>query len=347
MKKLILLLFTVIIAFTNVHADENVGTITFKSNLNIGDSISLCLQSYNDSPEIDIQGASGPIYEEQWITLKLTSQEVKIIGNVSYFASADNRITDVDVSQMPQLKTLDLFRNPLEKLNISNNKKLTFLDVAFSNLKQEDIDLSLMPNLQTLNVSGLNINSLDTSKNPNLLMLFCYRNDLKEMDFTNNKIIFIIHCFNNMLEGEALSRTIATLPITKGDNNSKIYIVNTTDKKYVDRNVVLKSHVKEAAERKWDCYDWHSSKAELYEGAETGAVDDITGTGIKITMKNKVLYIESEKAIDEMQLIDYTGRLVMNKVLMPGSCQTVDINGIADGVYILKIGNVIKKISIK
>ncbi|WP_282136694.1 hypothetical protein [Seonamhaeicola maritimus] len=98
------------------------------------------------------------------------SKNIKLEAFIHLFANLET----LDVSQNTALTRLDLFRNKLTNLIISNKPNLTFLRVTSNQLT--NLDVLSSPNLTVLNVGNNQLANLDISSNLNLETLVAFNN---------------------------------------------------------------------------------------------------------------------------------------------------------------------------
>lgn len=103
----------------------------------------------------------------------LTPSELNV---TSMFAQSKNITSLQGIEYFTELKTLNLNDNSLTSLDLSNNKKLTYLSCTTNQLT-------------TLNVSECTL----------LQKLYCTSNQLQQLDLTPNKALTILHCNDNKL----------------------------------------------------------------------------------------------------------------------------------------------------
>ena len=145
-----------------------------------------------------------------------------------------NQITNIDLTKLYALETLNIDNNPLNSLDLSSNTMLSDLSFGyFSNNPTNpiitpisNIDLSANTLLYNLRFWNTQITSLDVSNHPNLLILDvrynqltsintngaidlkyfkCYNNQLTSLDLSTNSSIRDLLCYNNQLTSLDLS----------------------------------------------------------------------------------------------------------------------------------------------
>lgn len=155
---------------------------------------------------------------------------VSIYGDITYFASASNELTEIDIKGNPYLSTLNVPLNRLATLDISKNTALTGLDCSHNSITTLDIsenkalvtlwsfnnklsklNLSNNPALTFLDCSGNQLNALDVSRNNELVRLICYNNLLSALDISKNNKLKRLWIYGNPLSNEASERIISVV----------------------------------------------------------------------------------------------------------------------------------------
>ena len=113
-------------------------------------------------------------------TLNLRKKDIKSLIGIKYFTSliqldcANNKLTELDISQNTMLRQVLCFGNRLTELDVSANAALVNL-YCYNNLLEE-LDVSKNLELETLNCANNRLKELDISKNPVLSGFHCYSN---------------------------------------------------------------------------------------------------------------------------------------------------------------------------
>ena len=143
------------------------------------------------------------------ITYKLTSQTVKIKGNITYFDCASCGITSIDVTNCLYLDYLMCANNLLTSLDLTKNPYLKEMSCMGNNLNT--LDVSKNTALTDLRVDENQLTTLDVSKNTALEELNCGVNQLTTLDVSNNICLKTLECSPmNDAEGNNLLTTIYT-----------------------------------------------------------------------------------------------------------------------------------------
>ncbi|HPR32343.1 MAG TPA: T9SS type A sorting domain-containing protein, partial [Prolixibacteraceae bacterium] len=109
----------------------------------------------------------------------------------------NNSLTDLDVSNSPELITLLCWANALTSLDVSNNPVLTSLTCYENSLTS--LDVTNCSALESLSCSKNLLTSLDVSNNPLLRFLTCTENAIATLDVLNNPALTSLTCYENSL----------------------------------------------------------------------------------------------------------------------------------------------------
>lgn len=132
-------------------------------------------------------------------------RDCDLVGRLDLSGCADvvfvdlyrNRLTSVDVADMPSLRILGLQNNEIEALDPTGLPSCQGIDAGMNRL--EAIDVSCNPELVELYVNDNRIEKLDTSRNPKLKYLRCQNNLLRELDTTANLQLRHLYATGNPL----------------------------------------------------------------------------------------------------------------------------------------------------
>lgn len=119
-------------------------------------------------------------------------------------------LTKLDLSHNPKLKKLYCVNNRLTTLNLSNNPELEILSCS-----------NEMTEIGYLN----KFTNLDLSHNPNLKKLYCNETQLESIDLSNNSLLEVLECKGNMLTSLNLSHCPELTSLSCSDNHlSSLYL---------------------------------------------------------------------------------------------------------------------------
>ncbi|MBL4705951.1 MAG: hypothetical protein JKY54_15600 [Flavobacteriales bacterium] len=143
----------------------------------------------------------------------------------------DKGITDLTgIESFTSIEGLYCTNNSIEKLDLTKNVKLMFLDCY--NNKLTTLDLSKNPMLKELGCSGNQLERLELSKNEALTVLNCGFELMKSLDVSKNLQLKELYCSNSALTSLDVSKNIALEKLYCGENP-----LQTLD---VSKNVALK-----------------------------------------------------------------------------------------------------------
>ena len=142
-----------------------------------------------------------------------------------------NKITDIDLSRLPNLISLDCIANSIERLDLSHNPLLESLHCENNLLTA--LDVTGLPNLRDLSFGnhspwydgdprdhvGNRIHSVDISRNPKLKALDCRANDIEALDVANNLELSRLICGYNVMKSLDLSENTLLTSIDCSNNN--------------------------------------------------------------------------------------------------------------------------------
>jgi Leucine-rich repeat (LRR) protein len=168
---------------------------------------------------------------------KVLTSNIKAVTSLNLDAKIIADITGIE--DFVALKTLVCTGNSgssnggnglLTKLDVSNNKSLTLLDVFGNKIKSIDISKNVL--LTDLYVIGNGITALDISNNVALKALLCDFNQLTTLDISKNIALTTLHCNKNQLTRLDISKNVALTWFYCGSN-----LLTTLD---ISNNLTLK-----------------------------------------------------------------------------------------------------------
>jgi len=138
-------------------------------------------------------------YNDETSTDSKRSYTITIEGRyINSLDASNNKLTDLDVSNIPELTVLDCSENELKSVDVSHNKALKELDC--SNNRLESLNVTKNRRLRYLLCDENEITSLNTSKNGSLKRLDCSNNQLTGLDLTKNSSLTELLCMSNPIE---------------------------------------------------------------------------------------------------------------------------------------------------
>ena len=105
---------------------------------------------------------------------------------------ANNNLQILDLTDMPNLKSVDVSTNNLTDIIFAEENKITTL-LIYSNYNLSNLDLSNC-NLVSLQCYQCALETLDLSSCTNLNILICYYNKLSMLDLTSNVNVYDLYC---------------------------------------------------------------------------------------------------------------------------------------------------------
>jgi hypothetical protein len=133
----------------------------------------------------------------------LTNLDVSDNPQLTGFHCRGNQLTSLDISNCLSLRELDCSENQIISLDVSNLPELTQLECAENQL--ESLDVSTNLNLEFLACSDNQLDNLDISNNPHLMVLSCSENQLDSLDVSNNPQLGGLWCRGNQISSLDLS----------------------------------------------------------------------------------------------------------------------------------------------
>ncbi|MCI8404301.1 MAG: hypothetical protein HFE52_02595 [Clostridia bacterium] len=121
------------------------------------------------------------------------------VKNITVLDVEDKKLTSLDgIEHLQALETLNCSSNVLTDLDVSNNPELQNVDCSSNVLT--DLNVSNNLKLQKVNCGANLLTDLDVSNNSELQSVDCYLNNITTLDFTNNTELTDVHAHNNALE---------------------------------------------------------------------------------------------------------------------------------------------------
>jgi len=119
----------------------------------------------------------------------LTNIDLSNTPNIRHLEIPQNGLTSLNISHLPYLMSLYCGSNQLETIDLSNNPNLGILTVEFNNLIELDISNNLL--IWDLWFTSNNISSINLSEHNYIERLRCSGNDLTYLDIRNGNNINI------------------------------------------------------------------------------------------------------------------------------------------------------------
>lgn len=212
---------------------------------------------------------------------------------VSFDAYACKGLYKLDPTGCPDLQRLSIDGTNVSSLDLSNNNKITILNISDTGIK--DIDLSNLPYLQQFYAdhqsSSMNthakLTSLDVTHNDKLVYLFASGNLLTDLDVSNNPYLQSLYVANNQLTSINL------------DNNPNLY------------NVILRNNNMDFATLplpgEWNQYDYNQNNMPIKRTLKVGDVIDYSARVLREgTTTTCAVYMTSEDSAGMVTPLDET-----------------------------------------
>ena len=237
--------------------------ITLTIDKNIGEEILLIhdVDPISIHADIEVEGATLVKSEQQEDlkylnktlvsnTYRLTSQTVKISGDLSILYCPYNDITSIDVANTdleylicdhnsiktislksnnpttlstnnPPIKTLEATQksklkhlicdnNQLPELDIPQNNSLEYLNC--SNNKLKELSISNAKDLKWLYCDNNELTSLTATDNDKLEIIVCYNNQISQINIANNPTLTVLECYSNQISLAQMLQLVNYLP---------------------------------------------------------------------------------------------------------------------------------------
>jgi hypothetical protein len=184
--------FFLLLVFTSVAQIVDIPDANFKNAL----INTLCVASgFQDVPawdaDVNNDGEIQVSEAEAIVHLVISGQNIDSLEGIEAFIGLKslrcvfNNITELDLSNSPDLENLNCSQNLISSLNISQS-----------------------PNLGYINCTSNDLSELDVTQNINLVELICYNNSIQNLDLSQNGNLDFLHAGENELNGLNISQNI-------------------------------------------------------------------------------------------------------------------------------------------
>ena len=164
-------------------------------------------------PNLDLRNFPNLQYFSARNNYGITTVDPSNCPNLVSLVLEVTNISSLDVSKNTNLDVLNISNTRITSIDLSNNKNLGEFywshEGSYNNgdqYKISQIDLSNNTKLQYLDLAGNKLTSIDVSMCPNLLLLYLQRNLLSSIDLSKNKRLATVNLANNLF-------TFANLPL--------------------------------------------------------------------------------------------------------------------------------------
>ena len=138
---------------------------------------------------------------------QLTALDVSNKPNLTTLECFSNNLTSLNISGDTALKTLSCYQNRLTSLDIGDSSELT--DVSCNQNGITELDLSRNIQLEKLYCANNSLTTLDVSNNPNITSLDCGSNKLTTLELKANTKLDYLNCVYNRLTSLDVSANTA------------------------------------------------------------------------------------------------------------------------------------------
>ena len=168
-------------------------------------------------------------------TVFVNNQQVASLKGIEFFSNLkelycdNNQITELDLSNNPELELLQCKNNKLTNLNMNGCTKLYWLNCTQNELTALDTGSNIA--LTKIQCGENQLTGLDLTKNRALISLSCYVNPIEELDLSKNAALDDIQCqmtklysldVSNNTELTSLCCFTAMLSSLNVSNNTKL-----------------------------------------------------------------------------------------------------------------------------
>ncbi|MGK0449253.1 MAG: hypothetical protein ACJA2M_003058 [Polaribacter sp.] len=285
----------------------------------------------NNDGEIQVSEAEATMW------LNIPNQDIYSIEGIQSFVNITllscpyNQLTNVDLTQNPNLLAVFFMSNQLNNINLTQCSNITLIEVWFNELS--NLDLTGNPNLLYLRCDSNQLTDLDLTENLNLERLSCSSNQLSSLDLSQNPNLISLSCGNNQLLNLNL----------KNENNSnltKMYARGNPNLTCIQVDDVTATHLCFINNYTgWCKDDW----AEYSEVCELG-ISDFDKNNVKIFPNpvQNILNINTEFPIEQIKIYTLQGQLINET-----TNNQIDVSLFSSGLYFASIvidgKNIVKK----
>ena len=346
------------LSHTSVLADVDLSGNLLQS-IDLSKNTSIKKINLGENPLKTIDFVNAPQFKSIALSMnqELTSLDISTQKELQEFIFTDNEnISNFDFTANPNLDFLYLEAVPIKKLDLTPNKKLTQLLVAFTDL--DEIKLPESPKMKTVSLYCNKLSgTLDVSQYKHLEDVFLQNNNIDNLVLAKDiKELYIISCFMNNLQTASFMPVINNLydrTQEEGLERGCIFMVDSEpfESDVEDKNSLTESAVLEAINKGWDVIDYAGANMYPYIG-----VDD--ATGIKDARKTQrdiiVTEIAGQTAVQApvsmigktIYVYDMTGSLIATKRISSPLTRITELSG-KKGVFMFKAGRQCVKAEIK
>lgn len=292
----------------------NIPDANFKSYL-VGNS------SINTNSDSEIQVSEANAFTG---TINCQNMNISDLTGIEAFTSltsllcGNNPLGSIDVTQNIALATFQPYDCNLSSLDVTQNTSLGNL-VCFGN-NLTSLNVSQNPNLNLFVCRKNNLTTLDVSLNTNLSIFICDSNNLTSLDVSNSSGLSNFNCSYNNLTSLNMSNVSSTSCSLDARYNPNLTCIEVDD--------VVSARVN------WTNIDTSSSFNLNCNSSSLIEQSDLSLVNIYPNPTSSHLTISFNGDIDEVKLIDLTGKTVISKKTLISS---FDISDLVNGVYFIQV----------
>jgi len=249
------------------------------------------------------------------------------INTVTLLNVQAKNISDLTgIEDFDALEHLNCAGNQLTSLNISNNSVLTYLGCYGNQLTS--LDVSNNPALVFLSCGGNQLTSLNLNNNGALNELYCYGNQLTSLDLSNNPSLAWIVCYTNQL---------TSLDVRNGNNTNILGFDNFNSLNNPNLTCIYVDDI-EYSSQNWLNVDQSSNFVENEAECEAlAAEDNLLDIALILYPSPTDSYLFVRGAAS--QLVATVYNMLGKTVLFTNNTDKIDVSGLSDGVYVIKISD--------
>lgn len=235
--------------------------ITLQTQRKAGEKIKLKIEATGAYKIEGVQETPAPNKVSKEYTL--TGSVVKLLGDITYLSCAQNDLKVLDLLSSSHLVHLDASLNALTELTVSEHPNLEQLNVYGNQLQILDVSHNSMVKVLDLSQNALRVLKLGSL--PMLEELGCSNNQLKTIDISLCPKINSLLCYNNRIPLDHML-LIAQYLHDKKENTDKTWVVVDSESG-IEKNECSQSLVAIAESKGWDVYDWKKTQLDVYAGS--------------------------------------------------------------------------------
>lgn len=270
--------------------------------------------------------------------------EIVIYGNVSNFNCSGNRdnLTGVAINDNPELFSLDCSANAIGNLYLDNNNLLTLI---CGSTKIGYLDVSMNTNLFSLWCDSTNISSLDLRYNDQLQMLNLSANPkLTRLNIEGADQLLRIAIDGCRFSDCGLDSIFKALPVHIPTDSAMIWIKNSSTSNNPGVNGCRDTI---ATNKHWIVLDWQMKRIKntTYTCGSGTDIPTVFAEGFTISPNpsKDFVTIESPATDEEIAVTDLSGRKLLTASIADGKA-VLDISSLAEGIYLVRIGNRVERL---